>query len=481
MLDWIKKKFKSETKEEVEGKNLSEESQKKEGSEEKPIEAADDYSHSPEMVEESTLEESTEEVLEEKDELVEAADDYSHSPEIVEESTLEESTEEVLEEKDELVEAADDYNHSPEIVEESTLEESTEEIPEEKDELVEAADDYNHSPEMVEESTLEESTEEVLEEKGEIEKEAPSFFGKLKIGLTKTRKNMGNKIGDILGSYVKIDDEMMEDLEDTLISADIGMNTTMYLIDQLNERIREEKIKDPQEVRPLLADEMRKILTREDIDSELHVQDSPTIILMVGVNGVGKTTTIGKLAQQLKNQNKSVLIAAGDTFRAAAIDQLKTWGQRANVEVIAHQEGADPAAVIFDGVQSAKSKNVDVLICDTAGRLHNKKNLMNELEKINRIIDREAPDATRETLLVLDATTGQNALSQAKTFNESTNLSGIVLTKLDGSAKGGVILPLVHELHIPIKMIGVGEGIDDLQKFNGEDFANALMGLDDET
>lgn len=321
----------------------------------------------------------------------------------------------------------------------------------------------------------------VKEEKKEqeivMEEESTSLFQRLKKGLSKTRDTMGEKINDILGSYVKIDEEMLEDLEDLLISADMGMETTMELIDALRNRIRQDKIQDPSLVKGLLSEEINRVLLEKSGDSTLDIEPGPAVILIVGVNGVGKTTTIGKISQQLKNEGKSVLIAAGDTFRAAAIEQLKTWGQRSNTDVIAHQEGADPAAVIYDAIQAAKSRKIDVLICDTAGRLHNKKNLMNELEKIHRIISREYEGAKKEVLLVLDATTGQNAILQAKTFDEATNLTGIVLTKLDGTAKGGVVLPLVNQLEVPIKYIGVGEGIDDLQKFNSLEFSKALMGI----
>jgi len=313
----------------------------------------------------------------------------------------------------------------------------------------------------------------VQEEVAQEEPEKVSIFQKLKQGLSKTRHEMGVKINTVLGAYVKIDDEMLEDIEDILVSADIGMQTTMKLIDNLRTTIINEKVNDPAMVKPLLKKEVKKLMN-EDLNTKI-CDEKPTVILVVGVNGVGKTTTIGKLSNKLKAKGKKVLIAAGDTFRAAAIDQLKTWGDRAEVDVIAHTEGADPAAVIFDGISAAKSRNCDVLICDTAGRLHNKANLMQELEKINRIIDREYPEANRETLLVLDATTGQNAMNQAKTFKEVSDLSGIVLTKLDGTAKGGVVIALQSELQIPIKLVGVGEGIDDLQEFNMDSFIDAIF------
>ncbi|MDN5299498.1 MAG: fused signal recognition particle receptor [Clostridiales bacterium] len=304
---------------------------------------------------------------------------------------------------------------------------------------------------------------------------ALSFFSKLKEGLEKTRKGITDKIDDLFTRYGEIDDDLFEELEEILITADVGMQTTMKLIDMLKEELRIRKIKEASAVKDVFKDVVEKLLV-ENGHTAFDVGNEPTIIMVIGVNGVGKTTSIGKIANLLKAQGKSVLIAAGDTFRAAAIDQLKVWGDRVGVSVIHQSEGSDPAAVIFDAVQSAKAKRADVLICDTAGRLHNKVNLMNELSKVFRVIDREYPEAKKEVLLVLDATTGQNAVQQAKVFNEAAEISGIVLTKLDGTAKGGVVLAISSELQIPVKLIGVGEGIDDLQQFNPHDFAEALMG-----
>ena len=315
-----------------------------------------------------------------------------------------------------------------------------------------------------------ENTEEVVEE----EPKKVSLFQRLKEGLDKTRKEVGIKINTVLGAYVKIDDEMLEDLEDILISADIGMETTMKLIDNLRETIIREKINDPQEVKPLLMAEAKKLMNPE-LNTPINTEP-PVIILVVGVNGVGKTTTIGKLSSRFKREGKSVLVCAADTFRAAAIDQLKEWGNRAHVDIISHAEGSDPAAVVFDAIEAAKARKTDVLIVDTAGRLHNKSNLMKELEKINRIISNKFPEANRENLLVLDSTTGQNAINQAKTFREATDITGIALTKLDGTAKGGVVVALQSELGIPIKLIGVGEGIDDLQDFNIDNFLETIFG-----
>ena len=299
------------------------------------------------------------------------------------------------------------------------------------------------------------------------------FFDRLKEGLQKTRNSITEKIDKVLVSFGKIDEELFDELEEILITADVGIETTMRIIENLKRKIKVNKVTDPRQVKNLLKEELTEIL--EDDNNELNVNTSPSVIMVIGVNGVGKTTSIGKIANLLKQQGKEVLIAAGDTFRAAAIDQLEIWADRVGVDVIKHSEGADPAAVIFDAIQAAKARKVDVLICDTAGRLHTKKNLMDELKKITRIIDRELPDANRETLLVLDATTGQNAISQAKTFRDTAGITGIVLTKLDGTAKGGIIIAVKSELDVPVKLIGVGEKIDDLQRFDAKQFIEALF------
>ena len=299
-----------------------------------------------------------------------------------------------------------------------------------------------------------------------------NLFNKLKEGLTKTRDGLTDKINEVLKIAITIDEDLYEELEEILITSDVGMDTTIDIIERLRTKIRKEKINDPQEVKPALKEVIRDILVEgayEDDDAEKRV------MLVIGVNGVGKTTSIGKLAAKNKDEGKKVLLAAADTFRAAAIDQLEVWSNRANVDIVKHQEGSDPAAVVFDAIEAAKARNVDLLICDTAGRLHNKKNLMNELEKINRIIDRELEGYKKETLLVLDATTGQNAAIQAKQFMEACPIDGIILTKLDGTAKGGVVISIKQALNIPVRYIGVGEGIDDLQKFDAESFAEALI------
>jgi len=308
-------------------------------------------------------------------------------------------------------------------------------------------------------------------EEKETEEEA-SFFSRLKNGLAKTRNNITGKLNGVLASFKSVDEELFEELEEILITSDVGVSTTMRILDKLRDRVKEQNIKAPSEVKELLKQEILAIMGES---TERLGEQTPVIILVIGVNGVGKTTSIGKIASKMKKSGKKVIIAAADTFRAAAIDQLEIWGKRIGVDVIKHQEGADPAAVIYDAINSAKSKKADILICDTAGRLHNKKNLMEELKKISRIIEREYPEANRETLLVLDATTGQNAISQAKLFKEAADINGLVLTKLDGTAKGGIIIAIKSELDIPVKFIGVGEKVNDLQEFSASDFVNALF------
>ena len=299
------------------------------------------------------------------------------------------------------------------------------------------------------------------------------FFDKLKDGLTKTRNSITEKFSEVLNLAITIDDDLYEELEEILITSDIGVDTSIHIIEKLKKKVKEDKIKDPAGIIPCLKEVVIDILGNDE-NSEVSMV-VPKVILIIGVNGVGKTTSIGKIAATLKAEKYKVLIAAADTFRAAAIDQLEVWSSRAGVELIKHQEGSDPAAVVFDAVQAAKARKVDVLICDTAGRLHNKKNLMDELGKINRVIKREYSEAKMETLLVLDATTGQNAVEQAKQFMAICPIDGIILTKLDGTAKGGIVISIKKQLNIPVKYIGVGEGIDDLQEFNSRDFVEALF------
>lgn len=299
------------------------------------------------------------------------------------------------------------------------------------------------------------------------------FFSKLVSGLSKTRDTIISGIDSIFNGASEIDEDFYEELEELLIMGDLGINTTTAILDDLRVKVKEQKIKIASECRQLLIDSIKKQMQTNEEAYEF--ENKKSVVLLIGVNGVGKTTSVGKLAGQLKDSGKKVMVAAADTFRAGAIEQLTEWANRAGVEIISQSEGSDPAAVVFDAVTSAKARNVDVLICDTAGRLHNKKNLMEELRKINRIIEKEYPEAHKETLVVLDGTTGQNALAQAKQFNEVAEITGIVLTKLDGTAKGGIAIAIQSELGIPVKYIGIGEQIDDLQKFNADEFVNALF------
>ncbi|MFR2486520.1 MAG: signal recognition particle-docking protein FtsY [Hungatella sp.] len=307
--------------------------------------------------------------------------------------------------------------------------------------------------------------------------EKKGFFGKLVAGLQKTRDNIISGMDSIFSGFSAIDDEFYEEIEETLIMGDLGIQTTMSIVEDLRKKVKEQGIKDPAECKELL---MESIRDQMDLgENAYEYENRQSVLLIIGVNGVGKTTSVGKLAGQLKDDGKKVILAAADTFRAAAIEQLTEWANRAGVDIIAQQEGSDPAAVVYDAVAAAKSRHADILICDTAGRLHNKKNLMEELKKINRIIDKEFPEAYRETLVVLDGTTGQNALSQARQFMEVADITGLILTKLDGTAKGGIAVAIQSELGIPVKYVGVGEKIDDLQKFNAGEFVNALFHVEE--
>lgn len=423
---------------------------------------------------------SNEDVVEEKVENEETKD--------LENSDVSETIESV-EEKD--TEDENLHNQSEKINEDDIVEEIKEniatdeiEINEEKIEDTLNDEKVNEVVENIEESTIHnqevitsEVDEYIKEENIEVVEEPQkkvNLFERLKQGLTKAKQGITDKIDDVLKSYTKVDEELLEELEEILITADVGVNTTMDIIDKLSDKIKENKITEPAGVKAELKNIIEEILTNEN--STLNVEKSPTIILMVGVNGVGKTTTIGKLANRYKQEGKKVLLAAGDTFRAAAIEQLEVWAGRSNVDIIKHQEGADPGAVVFDAIKAAKARKVDLLICDTAGRLHNKANLMNELGKVFKIVDREFPEANKEVLLVVDATTGQNAVVQAKTFKEVADITGIVLTKLDGTAKGGVVLAVKSEVDVPVKLIGVGEKVEDLQDFDAKAFSEALFG-----
>lgn len=361
---------------------------------------------------------------------------------------------------------ADSVSETDEPLEadEPETEEVTEDIPQEAEEPSEEiplAEEAETSGEIPSE-----------EETGEEAPKKVGFFEKLKNGLKKTKDGFISKLELLMNSFTKIDEDFFDGLEETLILSDIGAETSMEICDQLRAAVKRTGATDPADVKQLLRDIISEMLTG---GNELRLDTKPSVIMVIGVNGAGKTTTIGKLAANLKAQGKKVIVAAADTFRAAAIDQLNVWTDRAGVEIVKHSEGSDPAAVIFDALTAAKARGADVVLCDTAGRLHNKKNLMEELKKIARVISREVPDACVETLLVLDATTGQNAVNQAKLFSESAEITGIVLTKLDGTAKGGIIIPIKNELGIPVKLVGVGEKIDDLQPFVPEDYVQALF------
>lgn len=310
-----------------------------------------------------------------------------------------------------------------------------------------------------------------FQEEYEAKRKEESFY-KLKEGLKKTKDGFVSRMETLINSFTKIDEDFFEELEETLILSDIGAETSADICDKLRAEVKKTGTTEPESVKQLLKNIISEILTG---DNDLKLESKPSVIMVIGVNGAGKTTTIGKMAANFKNAGKKVIVAAADTFRAAAIDQLNVWTDRAGVEIVKHSEGSDPAAVIFDAISAAKARNADIVLCDTAGRLHNKKNLMEELKKIARVISRELPDASVETLLVLDATTGQNAVNQARLFSESADITGIVLTKLDGTAKGGIIIPIKNELNLPVKLVGVGEQIDDLQPFVPEDYVNALF------
>lgn len=411
------------------------------------------------------------------------------------EAQAEPVAEEIPELEEELEEAADSAGElqaeaEVEVAEElqsASAEEAAEpEVQMEPEEDPE--DEREENPEQEEEQKEEwEEEQEEAQEPQAAEPEAPAkgFFARLKEGLSKTTQSFTSKLDNLFKGYKTIDEDIYEELEEILITADVGFETTMRITEELRKRERENKIEEVEKLQEELEDIIEGILVVKDEYSEAQAGSEetakvsakkPRIMVVVGVNGVGKTTSIGKLASQLKNEGNSVMLAAADTFRAAASEQLTIWAQRADVPIVKHGEGADPSAVIFDAIKSAKANNADVLICDTAGRLHNKANLMNELAKIFKIISREYPEAEKEVLLVIDATTGQNAINQAKVFKEAAPLTGLILTKLDGTAKGGVVLGIISELSLPIKYIGVGEKIDDLQKFDARSFARALFG-----
>lgn len=407
-----------------------------------------------------------------------------------EENQLQEESKEIQESQDEEAEKPEEPSSQEAQVEKEQEEaevEAKEEIAQEEpsnidqpsvEEMIEVvAPEETIEEEPVEERMQEDQEDEVVEEEVE-EKASPfNFFKRLTQGLSKTKEGITKRVDQMLKMYVKIDEDLFEDLEEILITSDIGVNTTMLIVEKLRDVVKNKKLTEASQVRQELKEILYDILHEEE--GHINVDAEQNIILVVGVNGVGKTTTIGKMAHRFKNQGKKVILAAGDTFRAAAIDQLEIWAERVGVDIIKHQENSDPGAVIFDAIAAAKSRKADILICDTAGRLHNKKNLMLELGKIFKIVEREYPNANREVLLVVDATTGQNAVQQAKVFKEACDINGIVLTKLDGTAKGGVILAVKAELDVPVKLIGVGEQMEDLQDFESKAFVDALFGDED--
>ena len=437
-----------------------------------------------EPVEELEVKETEEDSQNVEDSKEEVKSDLENDEDNSEYDSQKEQEEVEILEEDEIESNKIEETKNEEAVSQEILEEQIETKEEAKEEIAEIEEIKAEDIEKVQDIETQEKQDEIEESEDTVEnqideevEEKPkkvSLFDRLKQGLTKAKQGITDRIDEVLKAYTKVDEELLEDLEEVLITADVGVNTTMDIIEKLEDVIRTKKITDPQDVREELKTIIEDILSKDD--TKLDASHSPTIILMVGVNGVGKTTTIGKLAHRYKSEGKKVLLAAGDTFRAAAIDQLEVWANRCNVDIIKHQEGADPGAVIFDAIKASKSRGVDVLICDTAGRLHNKSNLMNELGKVFKIVDREYPEAKKEVLLVVDATTGQNAVSQAKSFKEVCDITGLVLTKLDGTAKGGVVLAVKSEVDVPVKLIGVGEQMEDLQDFDSKSFVDALFG-----
>lgn len=379
--------------------------------------------------------------------------------------------EQEIEEDSEVIESSQSYKEVEEFVEEKEIDES-------RYHSYENETDSDNETEFIDDNldSLNEAEEVDIDNSESLDNEDVGFFAKIKKGLTKTRDQFSQGLTNLFTRNVKIDDDLYDELEEILISADIGMTSTVEIVDELRDEIKKRSIKEADQIYPVLKEIMTEKLDEKNLDNNLNIEkNNLSVILVIGVNGVGKTTTIGKLAYNLKNEGKNVMLAAADTFRAAAIEQLGEWAEKSDLEMISHKEGSDPSAVIFDAIKSAKAKNADVLICDTAGRLHNKKNLMKELEKINKTIDTHAKGASRDNLLVLDATTGQNAVSQLREFKNVTDISGLILTKLDGTAKGGVIFPLQVELEVPVKYIGVGEGINDLEKFESKTFVEAMF------
>ena len=454
----------------------------------------------PEEAEPKTAEVEPEEVTEPKtaevepEEVTEPETVESEPEEIAEPETVEAEPEEIAEpetaesEPEEIAELETVESEPEEIAEPETAEAEQEKIAEpetaeaEQEEVAEPETAEAEQEEVAEPETVEAEPEELEEPEAEVsepeepqepeKKKKKGFFEKIRDGLKKTKDSVIAKMQLVLNAFTKIDEDLFDQLEETMIMGDMGAETSIEICDQLRKRVKERGITDPKQIMGLIQEIIGEMLGE---DQTLQLQTKPSVIMVIGVNGAGKTTTIGKLCHQLKEDGKKVIVAAADTFRAAAIDQLEVWTDRAGVELVKHAEGSDPAAVVYDAIEAAKARNCDVLICDTAGRLHNKKNLMQELAKINRIIENKAAGCDKEILLVLDATTGQNAVNQARLFKEVADITGIVLTKLDGTAKGGIIVSIKNELEIPVKLIGVGEKIDDLQPFHARDFVNALF------
>ena len=434
-------------------------------------------------IREDILEESNEEETEEidQDALFENENDDG---EIDQDSLFDDGealTDEELEAAERLAdENRSDFEDAPPLDFDGSFIEYDEDIDEEYDteddetEEDEESDDEESDDEESdeEESDEDESDEDESDEEDEEEEEHISFWERLKMGLAKTKNALFGSVNELLKNFVKVDEDLLEELEELLIMADVGVGATEEIIEELRDRIKDGRLKEKDQVLDTLKEILGNMIGEHQ---PLRLETTPSVILVIGVNGAGKTTSIGKISKRLRLSGKKVVVAAADTFRAAAIDQLEVWCQRAKVDIVKQSEGSDPAAVVFDAINYAKRKNADVLVIDTAGRLHNKQNLMNELAKINRVIDRELPDASRENLLVLDATTGQNAVIQAKEFSKAANITGITLNKLDGTAKGGIVISITRELGIPVKFIGVGEKIDDMQEFDAEEFVNALF------
>ena len=480
----FKKLFRKLGKKSEEKKDNGQEEIVDSGVEEMPQDEADKagITEMPELSEAEAQKESEQEI-EQKEDAVEIPKENEATAEIkleeehVQAQEGQEAAEEIVEVRTEEVQPEQEISMEETPAEEKAEKiQAVEEAVQIEETIAEEEDKAAIEEEIQEEAVQvqEEILEEVQEEAEEEEKPSKfNLFARLKEGLSKTKKGITERIDTVLKSYGKVDEELFEELEEVLITSDMGFETTMKIIESLRDRVKRNKVTEAIEVREELKEVLVEMLSADE--EKKLIEGTPAIILVIGVNGVGKTTTIGKMANRFKGEGKKVLIAAGDTFRAAAIDQLEVWAERAGVDIVSHSEGADPGAVIFDAVQAAKSRNADVLICDTAGRLHNKKNLMNELGKIFKIVDREYPDAHREVLLVVDATTGQNAVQQAKVFNEVADITGIVLTKLDGTAKGGVIFAVKSEIEVPVKLIGVGEKVEDLQDFDARSFVDALF------